>query len=110
MSVKPQTYAYGLQLWINLPKQHNMRKSQYQELLDTQIPRARPQDDVVVKVIAGEAHGLKSQTYIRTPIITIYIGELGHETETKAHHTPLFSEDGTSTVKIQKRMKKRILG
>ncbi|KAH7049594.1 RmlC-like cupin domain-containing protein [Linnemannia elongata] len=122
--------AHGLQLWINLPKEHKMCEPQYQELLDGQIPRARPQDGVVVKVIAGESHGVKSQIYTRTPTMfldfkmdknqivtqtipatysgfiyvlsgTAYIGDPNSETEAKAHHTLLFSEDDTSTVKIQ---------
>lgn len=122
--------AHGLQLWINLPKEHKMCEPQYQELLDGQIPRARPQDGVVVKVIAGESHGVKSQIYTRTPTMfldfkmdknqtvtqtipatfngfiyvlggTAYIGDPNSETEAKAHHTLLFSEDNTSTVRIQ---------
>ena len=32
---------------------------------------------------------------------TAYIGDLNNETEAKAHHTLLFSEDGASTVRIQ---------
>ncbi|KAK3843801.1 MAG: RmlC-like cupin domain-containing protein [Linnemannia gamsii] len=63
--------AYGLQLWINLPKEHKMCEPQYQELLDAQIPRATPQNGVVIKVIAGESHGITSQVYTRTP--TLYL-------------------------------------
>ncbi|KAH7049620.1 hypothetical protein BKA57DRAFT_492304 [Linnemannia elongata] len=94
----------------------------------TRIPRARPQDGVVVKVIAGESHGVKSQIYTRTPTMfldfkmdkdktvtqtipatyngfiyvlsdTAYTRDLKSETEAKAHHTLLLSEDGTSTVR-----------
>ncbi|KAF9127287.1 hypothetical protein BGW39_005981, partial [Mortierella sp. 14UC] len=71
MPVKSQTRAHGLQLWINLPKEHKMCEPQYQELLDGQIPRATPEEGVVVKVIAGESHGIKSQVYTRTP--TMYL-------------------------------------
>ncbi|KAK5801539.1 RmlC-like cupin domain-containing protein [Linnemannia elongata] len=114
--------AHGLQLWINLPKEYKICEPQYQELLDGQIPRARPQDGVVVKVIAGESHGVKSQIYTRTPTIfldskmdknytvaqttpatyngfiyvlsdTAYIRDLKSETEAKAHHTLLLSKD-----------------
>ncbi|KAK5801510.1 RmlC-like cupin domain-containing protein [Linnemannia elongata] len=128
MPVKSQTRAHGLQLWINLPKEHKMCEPQYQELLDGQIPRATPQDGVVVKVIAGESHGVKSQVYTRTPTMyfdfkmdknktvtqiipstytgflymlkgTAYIGD--KEFEGKAHHTLTLSEDGTTTIKIQ---------
>ena len=127
MPVKSQTRAHGLQLWINLPKEHKMCEPQYQELLDEEIKRATPQDGVVVKVIAGESHGVKSQVYTRTPTMyldykmdknktveqsiptsytgfiymlkgTAYIGD--KEFEGKAHHTLTFSEDGTDTIKI----------
>ncbi|KAH7039227.1 RmlC-like cupin domain-containing protein [Linnemannia elongata] len=128
MPVKSQTRAHGLQLWINLPKEHKMCEPQYQELLDGQIPRATPQDGVVVKIIAGESHGVKSQVYTRTPTMyldfkmdknrtvtqtipstytgflymlkgTAFIGD--KEFEGKAHHTLTLSEDGATTVKIQ---------
>ncbi|KAF9137791.1 hypothetical protein BG015_002606 [Linnemannia schmuckeri] len=122
--------AHGLQLWINLPKEHKMCEPQYQELLDAQIPRATPQNGVVIKVIAGESHGVKSQIYTRTPTMfldfkmdknkaviqtipatyagfiyvlsgTLYVGDLDSETESKTHHTLILSEDGSSTVRIR---------
>ncbi|KAF9966557.1 hypothetical protein BGZ70_001966 [Mortierella alpina] len=127
MPVKSQTRAHGLQLWINLPKEHKMCEPQYQELLDAQIPRATPQEGVVVKVIAGESHGVQSKVYTRTPTMyldfkmdkhktveqsipssytgfiymlkgTAFIGD--KEFEGKAHHTLTFSEDGADAVKI----------
>ncbi|KAH7049634.1 hypothetical protein BKA57DRAFT_528903 [Linnemannia elongata] len=89
-----------------------------------------PRIKVALKVIVGELHSLKSQNYTRTIILhldfkmsnnqtinqtipktdnryiyvlngTAYIGHLGHETETKAHHALLLSEDGTTPVRIQ---------
>ncbi|KAG0279852.1 hypothetical protein BGZ95_012078 [Linnemannia exigua] len=127
MPVKSQTRAHGLQLWINLPREHKMCEPQYQELLDGQIPRATPEEGVVVKVIAGESHGVKSQVYTRTPTMyldfkvaknktvvqtipksytgfiymlkgTAFIGD--KEFEGQAHHTLTFSEDGAESVKI----------
>ncbi|KAF9300437.1 hypothetical protein BGZ74_007893 [Mortierella antarctica] len=127
MPVKSQTRAHGLQLWINLPKEHKMCEPQYQELLDGEIKRATPQEGVVVKVIAGESHAVKSQVYTRTPTMyldykmgknktveqsipasytgfiymlkgTVFIGD--KEFEGKAHHTLTFSEDSTDTIKI----------
>ncbi|KAF9125340.1 hypothetical protein BGW39_007493 [Mortierella sp. 14UC] len=122
--------AHGLQLWINLPREHKMCEPQYQELLDAQIPRATPEEGVVVKVIAGESHGVKSQVYTRTPTMyldfrisnnktviqtipstytgfiyvlkgTILIGEEGHQVAGKAHQTLILSEDGATTVRLQ---------
>lgn len=104
--------------------------SQYQELLDPQIPRAGHKDKAAVKVIAGESHSLKSQIYTHTQTTLLdfkisknqtithtipetykklmyvlngiaFIGDLGHETEVKAHHSLLLSEDGASTVRIK---------
>ncbi|KAF9203040.1 hypothetical protein BGZ49_006870 [Haplosporangium sp. Z 27] len=128
MPVKSQTRAHGLQLWINLPKEHKMCEPQYQELLDKEIPRATPQEGVVVKVIAGESHGVKSKVYTRTPTMYLdykmdknksveqtipssftgfiymlkgkaYIGD--KEFEGHAHHTLTLTEDGAETIKIQ---------
>ncbi|KAG0053696.1 hypothetical protein BGZ83_000580 [Gryganskiella cystojenkinii] len=127
MPVKTNTRAHGLQLWVNLPKEHKMCEPQYQELKDQEIKRARPEDGVEIKVIAGESHGISSQVYTRTPTMyldikmapnktviqtipavytgflytlkgTIYVGD--NEFEGKAHHTLTLSEDGTETVKI----------
>lgn len=36
---------------------------QYQELLDAQIPRSGPLPGVVIKVIAGDSHGIVSKVY-----------------------------------------------
>ncbi|KAF9206668.1 hypothetical protein BGZ49_002029 [Haplosporangium sp. Z 27] len=127
MPVKSQTRAHGLQLWINLPKEHKMCEPQYQELLDKEIPRATPEDGVLIKVIAGESYGVKSKIYTRTPTMyldfklgqnktivqtipktftgfiyvlkgAIFIGD--NEFPGLAHHTLTLSEDGAETVKI----------
>ncbi|KAK5801555.1 hypothetical protein F5H01DRAFT_417599 [Linnemannia elongata] len=50
-----------------LPEGHKKFELQYQELLDGQILLARPQHDVVVKVIASLSHEVKSQIYTHTP-------------------------------------------
>ena len=47
----------GLQLWVNLAKEHKMMEPQYQELKDKDIPRTK-EDGVAVKVIAGSALGV----------------------------------------------------
>ena len=60
----------GLQLWINLPREHKMMEPRYQELRDSEIPRST-QNGVHVKVIAGESMGTKSPIYTITP--TLYL-------------------------------------
>jgi len=127
MPVKSNTRAHGLQLWINLPREHKMCEPQYQELLDKEVKRAHPEEGVVIKVIAGESHGVSSQVYTRTPTMyldikmdksktvvqsipasytgfiytlkgNIFVGD--NEFAGKSHHTLTFSEDGAETVKI----------
>ncbi|KAI1314444.1 hypothetical protein EDD11_002188 [Mortierella claussenii] len=127
MPVKSQTRAHGLQLWINLPNKNKMDDPQYQELKDAQIPRATPEEGVVIKVIAGESHGVQSKIYTRTPTMyldfkmdknksvqqsipasytgfiytlkgTIFVGDDDFKGE--AHHTLTLTEDGTETIKI----------
>ncbi|XP_072071409.1 pirin-like protein isoform X2 [Arachis hypogaea] len=56
----------GLQLWINLSANNKMIEPNYQELLSENIPSAE-QEGVEVRVIAGEAMGVHSPVYTRTP-------------------------------------------
>ncbi|XP_071951525.1 pirin-like [Antedon mediterranea] len=58
--------GHVLQLWVNLSKEFKMVEPQYQELKSKDIPVAKA-DGVVVKVIAGESMGKKSQVRTRTP-------------------------------------------
>ncbi|GAA5956000.1 hypothetical protein JCM3765_000066 [Sporobolomyces pararoseus] len=48
---------YGLQLWIDLPKQHKLVEPSYQELSASEIPSAHPTPNTLVKVICGESDG-----------------------------------------------------
>lgn len=69
MPYGPET-GHGLQLWVNLRKAEKMIEPKYQELLAKDIPSGT-KDGVTVKVIAGEAFGIKSKVYTRTP--TMYL-------------------------------------
>eukprot|EP01018_Ginkgo_biloba_P006301 Gb_11626 [translate_table: standard] len=60
----------GLQLWINLSSKDKMIEPRYQELESKDIPKVE-KDGVMATVIAGEALGVKSPVYTRTP--TMYI-------------------------------------
>ncbi|XP_062213999.1 pirin-like protein [Phragmites australis] len=60
----------GLQLWINLSSKDKMIEPRYQELLSKDISRAE-KDGVEVRIIAGEAFGVRSPVYTRTP--TMYM-------------------------------------
>jgi redox-sensitive bicupin YhaK (pirin superfamily) len=61
---------HGLQLWVNLPRRDKMMTPRYQEVPAARIPRAQNADgSVTVRVIAGEALGVKAAIDTRTPIL-----------------------------------------
>ncbi|GAA0138739.1 transcription cofactor [Lithospermum erythrorhizon] len=62
--------SHGLQLWVNLSSQNKMIEPRYQELKSRDIPEV-VKDGVKVRVIAGEAFGIKSPIYTLTP--TMYL-------------------------------------
>jgi redox-sensitive bicupin YhaK (pirin superfamily) len=64
---------HGFQLWVNLPKRDKMMNPRYQEIPNSQIPKATSADGLVkVSVIAGEAMGEKAVIETRTPIIYLH--------------------------------------
>ena len=64
---------HGFQLWVNLPQRDKMMKPRYQEIPNSQIPKATSEDGrVTVSVIAGEAIGEKAVIETRTPIIYLH--------------------------------------
>ncbi|XP_051768108.1 pirin isoform X1 [Ctenopharyngodon idella] len=63
-------HIHGLQLWVNLKSADKMVEPQYQELKSKEIPKPS-KDGVTVSVISGEALGVKSKVYTRTP--TMYL-------------------------------------
>jgi redox-sensitive bicupin YhaK (pirin superfamily) len=64
---------HGFQLWVNLPKRDKMMNPRYQEIPNSQIPKATSADGrVKVSVIAGEAMGEKAVIETRTPIIYLH--------------------------------------
>ncbi|XP_050820450.1 pirin isoform X2 [Gopherus flavomarginatus] len=62
--------AHALQLWVNLRRSEKMVEPQYQELKNKDIPKPS-KNGVTVSVISGEALGVKSKVYTRTP--TLYL-------------------------------------
>ncbi|KAL4656894.1 pirin [Arapaima gigas] len=112
---------HGLQLWVNLRAADKMVEPQYQELKNADVPKPS-QDGVMVAVISGEALGVKSKIYTRTPttyldfklnpgtvhlqpvplgwtafIYTLsgclHVGPDDNQTQIEAHHTVVL-EDG----------------
>jgi len=60
--------AIGFQLWINLAAKDKFCDPQYQEILKDKVPVAE-KNGVTVKVIAGEAFGVKGPIFARTPAL-----------------------------------------
>ncbi|GAA6062820.1 hypothetical protein JCM10212_001552 [Sporobolomyces blumeae] len=58
----------GLQLWIDLPKQHKLVDPSYQELKASEIPSAHPTPHTLVKVICGEADGDAKEGVVSSPV------------------------------------------
>ena len=64
---------HGFQLWVNLPQRNKMMAPRYQEISNSQIPKAASADGLVmVSVIAGEAMGQRAVIKTRTPIIYLH--------------------------------------
>lgn len=65
---------HGFQLWVNLPRKDKMIPPRYQEILSRSIPEATSPDGLVrVRVIAGEALGVKAVIDTRTPIEYLHV-------------------------------------
>jgi len=50
---------YGFQLWANLPAREKMMKPRYRDVKSGQIPEVKLPGGATIKVIAGEAAGIK---------------------------------------------------
>jgi redox-sensitive bicupin YhaK (pirin superfamily) len=62
--------THGFQIWVNLPARLKMTQPRYQELAAEQIPTAAtPDGKAKVKVIAGEALGVRAAIDTHTPIV-----------------------------------------
>jgi hypothetical protein len=64
---------HGFQLWVNLPKRDKRVEPRYQEFPAARIPVYRDADgSLVVRVVAGETHGVRSPVETRTPILYLH--------------------------------------
>jgi len=62
--------VHGFQIWVNLPARLKMTRPRYQEVPASRIPEARSADGRArVKVIAGEALGVRAVIDTHTPIV-----------------------------------------
>lgn len=61
---------HGFQIWVNLPARDKMMAPRYQEVPAAKIPEATSPDGLArVRVIAGEALGVRAVIDTRTPIL-----------------------------------------
>jgi redox-sensitive bicupin YhaK (pirin superfamily) len=61
---------HGFQIWVNLPARDKMSRPRYQEIPAARIPEARTDDGRArVKVVAGEALGVRAVIETHTPIV-----------------------------------------
>jgi len=61
---------HGFQVWVNLPARDKMMPPRYQEVPASRIPQAAtPDGRARVRVIAGEALGVRAAIDTRTPIV-----------------------------------------
>jgi redox-sensitive bicupin YhaK (pirin superfamily) len=62
--------VHGFQIWVNLPKQDKMSRPRYQEYASSELPVAKSDDGkAAVRVIAGEALGVRAVIDTHTPIV-----------------------------------------
>jgi redox-sensitive bicupin YhaK (pirin superfamily) len=62
--------VHGFQIWVNLPARDKMMRPRYQEVPSSQIPTAAtPDGKARVRVIAGEALGVRAVIDTRIPIV-----------------------------------------
>lgn len=62
--------VHGFQVWVNLPARDKLMAPRYQEIPRARIPEARTADGLAtVRVIAGEALGVRAVIETRTPIV-----------------------------------------
>lgn len=62
--------VHGFQIWVNLPARLKMTRPRYQEVPAEKIPTAQTADGLAkVRVIAGEALGVRAVIETHTPIV-----------------------------------------
>ncbi|GAA6016894.1 hypothetical protein JCM8202_004472 [Rhodotorula sphaerocarpa] len=56
---------FGLQLWIDLPKQHKLVEASYQERRAAEVASAHPTPNVEIKVVCGESQGSEEEGLVK---------------------------------------------
>ena len=58
----------GLQIWVNLPKKNKKVKPWYQHIKKNNIPVIKENDNIEIKVLAGQVKGIKSEVQTYSPV------------------------------------------
>ena len=95
--------VHGFQIWVNLPRADKRMRPRYQDVPAERIPVAESADKKVrVRVIAGEALGVRSVIDTRTPISYLHfsLGAGAHHVQPVAreHNAMVYVLSGAATV------------
>ena len=94
---------HGFQVWVNLPARDKMMAPRYQEVPASGIPQAAtPDGKADVRVIAGEALGVRAVIDTRTPIVyqdwKLRPGALVEQPLAEGHHALVYVFEGSVEV------------
>ena len=94
---------HGFQVWVNLPARDKMMAPRYQEVPASRIPQAATRDGLArVRVIAGEALGVRAVIDTRTPIVyqdwRLDPGAVVEQPLTEGHHAFVYVFEGRAEV------------
>jgi hypothetical protein len=94
---------HGFQVWVNLPAVDKMMAPRYQEVPAARIPRGATPDGLArVRVIAGEALGVKAVIDTRTPIVyqdwSLEPGAAVEQPLAEHHHAFVYVFEGRADV------------
>jgi len=95
--------VHGFQLWVNLPARDKLMAPRYQEVPASGIPQAVTPDGLArVRVIAGEALGVRAVIDTRTPIVyqdwTLAPGAHVEQPLAEGHHAFVYVFEGRAQV------------
>jgi hypothetical protein len=100
--------VHGFQIWVNLPARDKMMAPRYQEVPASRIPDATSRDGLArVRVIAGEALGVRAVIDTRTPIVfqdwTLRPGALVEQPVGDGHNALVYVFEGSAEVGVEGR-------
>jgi hypothetical protein len=100
---------HGFQVWVNLPARDKMMSPRYQEVPASRIPQAATGDGRAhVRVIAGEALGVRAVIDTRTPIVyqdwSLKAGGVVEQPLTEGHEAIVYVFEGKAEVGSDSRL------